>query len=160
MWHPTKDACKRLWGRRWVRRITYLIAAGVGTMAGGSWLLERPAVTRWAVSKADGWMRENTGLSFSLDRLELHPFFGSVSFDGLALGGDLLTIRHIEARFDPASLFIGTPRIYTLRIVDPHGRLSPDRVARIHIKPRPKTDEKTPELFLDLLSISGARVEV
>ncbi|HET8901608.1 MAG TPA: hypothetical protein VFM84_06700, partial [Holophagaceae bacterium] len=160
MWHPTKDACKRLWGRRWVRRLTYLIAAGVGTVAGGSWLLERPAVTQWAVGKADGWMRENTGLSLSLDRLELHPFFGSVTLDGLALGGDLLTIRHVEARFDPASLFIGTPRVYTLRIVDPHGRLSPDRVARIRIKPRPETDKKTPELFLDLLSISGARVEV
>lgn len=160
MWHPTKDACKRLWGRRWARRITYLIAAGMGAVAGGSWLLERPAVTRWAVSKADGWMRENTGLSLSLDKLELHPFYGSVSLEGLALGGDLLTIRRLEARFDPASLFLGTPRIYTLRIVDPHGRLSPDRVARIHLKPRPKTDEKTPELLLDLLSISGARVEV
>lgn len=160
VWHPTKDACKRLWGRRWVRRLTYLIAAGAGTVAGGSWLLERPAVTRWAVSKADGWMRENTGLSFSLDKLEVHPYLGSVSLDGLALGGDLLTIRRVEARFDPASLLFGTPHIYTLRIVDPHGRLSPDRVARIHLKPRPKTDEKTPELLLDLLSISGARVEV
>ena len=160
VWHPTKDACKRLWGRRWARRITYLIAAGVGVVAGGSWLLERPPVAQWAVSKADGWMRENTGLSLSLDHLELHPFFGSVSLDGLALGGDLLTIRHVEARFDPASLFIGTPRVYTLRIVDPHGRLSPDRVARIQLKLRPKTDEKTTELLLDLLSISGARVEV
>ncbi|HXC18231.1 MAG TPA: translocation/assembly module TamB domain-containing protein [Holophagaceae bacterium] len=160
MWHPTKDACKRLWGRRWARRLTYLIAAGVGAAVGGSWLLERPAVAQWAVSKADGWMRENTGLSLSLDRLELHPFFGTVSLDGLALGGDLLTIRHVEARFDPASLFIGTPRVYTLRIVDAHGRLSPDRVARIHLKPRPETDRKTPELLLDLLSISGARVEV
>ena len=160
MWHPTKAACKRLWGRRWARRITYLIAAGVGTVVGGSWLLERPAVTQWAVSKADGWMRENTGLSLSLGRLELHPFFGSLSVDDLALGGDLLTIRHLEARFDPGSLLFGTPRIYTLRIVDPHGRLSPDRVARIHLKPRPETGKPAPQVLLDLLSISGARVEV
>ncbi len=160
MWHPTKDACKRLWGRRWVRRVTYLIAAGVGTAAGGSWLLDRPVVTRWAVGKVNAWMVENTGLTFSLDQVEFHPIFGSLSLDNLALGGDLLTIRHVEARFDPSSLFVGTPRIFTLRVVDPVARLSPDRVARIHLKPRPESDREAPQILLDLLSISGARVEV
>ena len=160
MWHPTKDACKRLWGRRWVRRITYLLAAGTGVAMGGSWLLQRPMVTRWAVSKADQWMQRETGLSLSVDHVEVHPFFGSLSLDGVGLGGDLLTIRHVEARFDTRSFLFGTPRIFTLRIVEPRARLSPDRVARIHLKPRPKTDEKTPEVLLDLLSMSGARVEV
>lgn len=160
MWHPTKAACRQLWGRRWVRRITYLIAAGVGVATGGSWLLDRPAVTRWVVGKADAWIVENTGLTLSVDRLEFHPLFGSLSLDNLALGGDLLTIRHVEARFDPSSLFVGTPRIFTLRMVDPVARLSPDRVARIHLKPRPKSETETPQVLLDLLSISGARVEV
>lgn len=160
MWHPTKDACKRLWGRRWTRRLTYLLAAGVGAATGGSWLLQRPAVTQWGIHKADAWLRENTGLSLAVDHLELHPLFGSVSLDGLALGGDLLTIRHLELRFDAGSFLFGTPRIYTLRVVEPHARLSPDRVARIHLKPRPETDAKTREVLLDLLSISGARVEV
>lgn len=160
VWHPTKDACKRLWGRRWVRRITYLIAAGVGTVTGGSWLMDRPSVQHWAVGKADAWMVENTGLTLSVDRIEFHPVFGSLSLDGIALGGDLLTIRHVEARFDTSSLLVGTPHIFTLRIVDPVARLSPDRVARIHLKPRPKPEGETPQVLLDLLSISGARAEV
>src|SRR5690348_13842747 len=115
VWHPTKEACKRLWGRRWARRLTYLIAAGVGASVGGSWLLQRPAVTRWAVSKADAWLRDETGLSLAVDRVEVHPLFGTVSLDGVALGGDLLTIRHIELRLDLGSLLFGTPHIYTAR---------------------------------------------
>ncbi|HTL98927.1 MAG TPA: translocation/assembly module TamB domain-containing protein [Holophagaceae bacterium] len=160
MWHPTKDACKRLWGRRWTRRITYLIAAGVGASMGGSWLLQRPAVTAWAVSKADAWLRDETGLSLSVDQVAVHPLFGTLSLDGVALGGDLLTIRHLELRLDPGSLFFGAPHIYTARVVQPHVRLSPDRVARIRLKPRPEKEEKTPEILLDLLSVSDAKVEV
>ena len=160
MWHPTKEACQRLWGRRWTRRLTYLRAAGVGASFGGSWLLQRPAVTRWAVSKADAWLREETGLSLSVDRVEVHPLFGAISLDGVALGGDLLTIRHVELRADVGSFLLGTPHIYTARVVDAHGRLSPDRVARIRLKPRPDTKDKTPEVLLDLLSVSDAKVEV
>lgn len=160
VWHPTKEACQRLWGRRWTRRLTYLIAAGVGVSFGGSWLLQRPAVTQWAISKADGWLRDETGLSLSVRRVEVHPLFGTITLDGVALGGDLLTIRHVDLRVDPSSFFLGTPHIYTARIVEPHGRLSPDRVARIHLKPRLDSTAKTPTVLLDLLSVSNAKIEV
>ncbi|HEU4952885.1 MAG TPA: translocation/assembly module TamB domain-containing protein [Holophagaceae bacterium] len=160
MWHPTKDACRRLWGRRWARRTTYLIAAGLGTAFGGSWLLQRPAVAQWAVSKADRWLREETGLNLSVGHLEVHPLLGTLELDEVSLGGDLLTIRRVDLRVDPGSFLYRTPHILTARIVEPHARLSPDRVARIHLKPRPATDQKTPEVLLDLLSVSGARVEV
>ena len=160
MWHPTKDACRRLWGRRWARRTTYLIAAGLGTAFGGSWLLQRPAVAQWAVSKADRWLRDETGLSLAVGRVEVHPLLGTLELEDVSLGGDLLTIRRVDLRVDPGSFLYRTPHILTARIVDPHARLSPDRVARIHLKPRPASDQKTPEVLLDLLSISGARVEV
>lgn len=160
VWHPTKEACQRLWGRRWVRRITYLIAGGAGMAWVGSTILERPAVTQWAVGKASAYLQEQTGLALTLGRLEVHPFFGTLVLDDLTLGGDLLTVRRVELRVDPASLIIGPPHLYTVRISEPHVRLSPDRVARIHLKPRPDKKTANPELLLDLLSVNGGVVEI
>ncbi|HJW09765.1 MAG TPA: hypothetical protein VJ483_09035, partial [Holophagaceae bacterium] len=160
MWHPTKEACRRLWGRRWVRRITYLLAGGAGAAWLGSTILEQPAVTRWAVGKADAYLREETGLSLGLGRLEVHPFFGTVVLEDLALGGDLLTIRRVDLRVDPSSFLTGQPRFYTVRITEPHGRLSPDRVARIRLKPHPDRKSSKVELVVDLLAVNGGVVDV
>ncbi|HJU83089.1 MAG TPA: translocation/assembly module TamB domain-containing protein [Holophagaceae bacterium] len=160
MWHPTKEACQRLWGRRWVRRLTYLLAGGASVVWVGSTILERPAVTQWAVGKADAYLREETGLSLGLRRLEVHPFFGTLVLDDLALGGDLLTVKKIEVRLDPVSLLVGSPHFFTARITEPHARISPDRVARIRIKPHPERKKSTVDWVVDLLSVSGGQVEI
>ncbi len=160
MIHPTREGLKRLWGRRWVRRITYLLVGGATFLQVGGWVLERPGTTRWVVSLVDGKVREETGLSFELDRVEASPFAGLLVLHNVRLGGDLLTIKRIEVRFDPRSLLGSAPRIHMVRIDDPVARLSEARLKALRLKPRPKDTKPAPQVILDQLQLTGGRVVV
>ncbi len=160
MIHPTREGCRRLWARPWVRRLTYLLAGGATLVQVGGWVLERPATTRWVVSKIDAQVREETGLSFQLERMEARPFNGLLVLHNVALGGDLLTIRRLEVRFDPRSLMGQAPRIHLVRIEEPVARISEARLQALKLKPRPKNLKPTPQVRLDLLQVIGGRVLV
>ncbi|HJW32724.1 MAG TPA: translocation/assembly module TamB domain-containing protein [Holophagaceae bacterium] len=160
MIHPTREGCRRLWARPWVRRITYALVGGATVLQVGGWILERPGTTRWVVSKIDAKVREETGLSFQLERVEARPFSGLLILHHVALGGDLLTIKRLEARFDPRSLASNTPRIHLIRIEEPVARISEARLQALKLKPHPKDPKPNPQVRLDLLQVVGGRVLV
>jgi hypothetical protein len=158
--HPTREGLKRLWGRRWFRRITYLLVGGATVLQVGSWVLEQPGTTRWVVSLLDEKVREETGLSFDLDRVEAYPFTGLLVLHNVRLGGDLLTLKRVEVRFDPRSLLGTSPRIHLVRIDEPVARLSEARLKALRLKPHPKDPKPSAQVRLDQLQVTGGRVLV
>ncbi|WP_243293615.1 translocation/assembly module TamB domain-containing protein [Geothrix mesophila] len=160
VWHPTKEAVQRLWGRRWVRRISYLLVAGAATVTIVPWVATRPVVLRWAISKLDGLVREETGLSLEVGQLELHPLFGSASMRDVRLGGDLLTVQRVEVQTNLTSLLAPTHRIFSIRVEHPHLRLTEAGLAAIHLKEHPPRKGPLPQVRLDLLSITGGEIDI
>ncbi|WP_257303920.1 translocation/assembly module TamB domain-containing protein [Geothrix campi] len=160
IWHPTKDAVQRLWSRRWVRRVSYLLVAGTATLTIVPWVATRPAVLRWTVSKLDALVRDETGLSLEVGQLEIHPLFGSAALKDVRLGGDLLTVRKVEVQADLRSLLGATPRIFSIRVEHPHLRLTEAGLSAIHLKEHPPRKGPLPQVRLDLLSITGGEVEI
>jgi hypothetical protein len=151
---------RRLWSRRWVRRLTYLLAGGAVLLQTGSWLLEQPATTAWVVRKLDAYSREHTGQSLEIRRIKVGPWAGYLLLEDVAWGGDLLRIRRVELQADPASLLAGRPHILSARLTEPVARISEARLATIHLKPRPETHAAKPQIRLDHLAIEGAEVVV
>ena len=96
IWHPTKDAVCRLWGRRWVRRVSYALVAGVSVITIAPWLATRPTVVHWALGRLDTMVQDETGLPLSIGWVEFHPTFGSLVLHDIRLGEDLLTVKRIE----------------------------------------------------------------
>jgi len=159
-WHPTKDAVQRLWGRRWVRRVSYVLVAGATTVTVVPWLATRPTVLRWTVSKLDALAREETGLSLDIGQLEVHPILGSATLRNVRLGGDLLTVQKVEIQADIASLLSPTPRIFSIRVEHPHVRLTEAGLSAIHLKERPPRKGPLPQVRLDLFSLTGGELEI
>ncbi|HEY3270512.1 MAG TPA: translocation/assembly module TamB domain-containing protein [Geothrix sp.] len=159
-WHPTKEAVQRLWGRRWVRRVSYVLVAGTATMTIVPWLATRPTVIRWTVSKLDALVRDETGLSLEVGQLEVHPLFGSFILRDVRLGGDLLTVQKVEVQADIASLLTPTPHLFSLRVERPHLRLTEAGLSAIHLKEHPPRKDPLPQVRLDLLSLTGGEIEI
>jgi len=160
IWHPTKEAVQRLWGRRWVRRVSYVLVAGAATVTIVPWVATRPAVVRWTIAKLDALVRDETGLSLEVGQLEIHPLFGSATAKDVRLGGDLLTVRKVEVQADLTSLLGPTPRIFSIRVERPHLRLTEAGLSAIQLKEHPPRKGPLPQVRLDLLSITGGEVEV
>lgn len=159
-WHPTKDAVQRLWGRRWVRRVSYVLVAGATTVTVVPWLATRPTVLRWTVSKLDALAREETGLSLDVGQLEVHPILGSATLRDVRLGGDLLTVQKLEIQADLGSLLSPAPRIFSIRVEHPHVRLTEAGLSAIHLKERPPRKGPLPQVRLDLFSLTGGELEI
>ena len=160
IWHPTKDVVQRLWGRRWVRRVSYVLVAGATTLTVGPWLATRPAVLRWTVSRLDTWVREETGLPLVIGQLEVHPILGSIVLRDVRLGGDLLTVQRIEIQADFPSFFAPPYRVFSIRMEHPHLRLTEAGLAPLKLKERPPRKGPLPQVRLDLLSITGGEIEI
>jgi hypothetical protein len=159
-WPSAKDAVRRLWGRRWVRRVSYALVGGATLVSVTPWIASRPAVLRWVVSQADTLLREETGLPLTIGRIELHPLLGSLVLHDVRLGGDLLTIRRIEARTDPWSLLGPTPHIYRVQVEQPHLYLTEAGLAAIRLKEHPPRKGSLPQFRLDSLSLTGGEIDV
>ncbi|HEX4845145.1 MAG TPA: hypothetical protein VFV26_02930, partial [Geothrix sp.] len=160
IWHPTKDAVRRLWGRRWVRRVSYVLVAGAATVTVVPWVATRPAVLHWTVSKIEALVRDETGLPLEIGQLEVHPILGYASLRNVRLGGDLLTVRKVEVQADLLSLFSSTPRIYSIRMEHPHVRLTEAGLSAIRLKERPPRKGPLPQVRLDLFSLTGGEIEI
>ncbi len=160
LWPSTKDAVKRLWSRRWVRRVSYTLVGGAAVVATGTWVLDRPFVYQWVVTQADAALQKETGLSLAVGQVEVHPLLGTLTLRDITVGGDLLTIRRLDLQADPGSLFSSRPRIFALRFEKPHVRLTEANLARIRIKERPPRTGPLPQVTLDLLSVTGGEVEI
>ncbi|NWJ39505.1 MAG: translocation/assembly module TamB domain-containing protein [Geothrix sp.] len=159
-WHPAKDAVRRLWRRRWVRRVSYALVGGATLATVTPWIASRPAVLRWVVDRADALVREETGLPLAIGRIELHPMLGSLVLHDVQLGGDLLTIRRVELRADLWSLLGPTRRIYRVQVEHPHLRLTEAGLAAIKLKEHPPRKGPLPQFRLDSFSLTGGEVDV
>jgi hypothetical protein len=159
-WQPTKDAVQRLWGRRWVRRISYTVVAGATVLTVTPWLATRPAILRWAVGRIDALVQEETGLPLTIRQIELHPILGSVVFHDLTLGGDLLTIQKAEFQAELWSLLGPTRHLYSVRLEHPHLRLTEAGLASIKLKVRPPRTGPLPQFRLDRFSLTGGEIDV
>ena len=90
--------------------MTYLLAAGAVLVGLTAWALTRPELDRWLVGQLDQLSRRETGLAFSAERLEIHPFQGRILLHRLALGGDLLQADLLEVDLEWRTL-LHTPHI-------------------------------------------------
>jgi hypothetical protein len=160
MWHPAKDAVQRLWGRRWIRRVTYLLVAGASGLTVAPWLATRPAVVHWALDRLNTVLQEETGLPLAIGQVEIHPTYGSLVLRDVSLGGDLLTVKRIEVQADLWSLLGGTHRINSLRIERPHLYLTEEGLRSIRLKERPPRSGPLPQFRLDFLSLTEGEVQV
>jgi len=160
VWHSAKDAVHRLWGRRWVRRVSYTLVAGACTVTVTSWLITRPMVFRWALGRLDTLVQKETGLSLSIGQVEFHPTFGSLVLRDVHLGGDLLTVKRIEVQAELWSLLGSTHHIHSLRLESPLVHLTEAGLAAIRIKDRPPRSGPLPQFRLDFLSIINGEVQV
>lgn len=160
VWHSAKDAVQRLWGRRWIRRVSYTLVAGATVLTVGPWLTTRPAVLRWAVGRLDALVREETGLQLSIGQIELHPLLGSVTLHDIRLGADLLTVKRAEIQFDLWSFRTSTYHLYSVRLEHPHLRLTEAGLAALRLKQRPLRKDPLPQLRLDLFSLTSGEIEL
>ena len=160
IWHPTKDAVRQLWSRRWVRRVSYLLVAGTATMTVVPWMATRPAVLRWSLSKLDALAREETGLPLAVGQLEVHPILGSATLKDVRLGGDLLTVQKVELQASLASLLSSEHRIFSIRVEHPHIRLTEAGLSALRLKERPPRTGPLPQVRLDLFSLTGGELEI
>jgi hypothetical protein len=159
-WPSAKDAVRRLWSRRWVRRVSYALVGGATLATVTPWIASRPAVLRWVVGQADALVREETGLPLAIGRIELHPVLGSLVLHDIQVGGDLLTIRRVEARLDLWSFLGPTRRIYRIQVERPHLRLTEAGLAAIKLKEHPPRKGPLPQFRLDSFSLTGGQVDV
>ena len=157
IWQPTKDAVQRLWGRRWIRRVSYAVVAGATLFTCGPWLATRPVVVRWALGHLDRLVLEETGLPLTIGRVEVRPSRSALVFHDVRLGGDLLTVERIEVQADLLSLLGPSHRIHALRVEHPHLRLTETGLQAIHLKNRPPRTEPLPRRrFLGSLALVAA----
>lgn len=159
-WSSTREAVRRLWGRRWVRRISYTLVGGATVVATGTWILDRPFVYQWLVGQADVALRKETGLSLSVGQVEFHPLLGTLTLRDIAVGGDLLHISRLDLQADPGSLFGPRPRIFALRLEHPHLRITEANLAQIRLRERPPRKGPLPQVTLDFLALTGAEVDI
>ena len=150
---------KRIWSRRWVRRVTYCLAAGV-VMAGlVAWAVQRPQVDRWLVARIDQVVRRETGLGFQAESLEVHPFQGRLIFHRPALGGDLFQAESLEVDVEPYSLF-QVPHIRRILLASPRLQVDAGRLAALKLREHPES--KKPARFrIDRVEVrdGSARIE-
>ena len=98
VWHPAKDAVQRLWGRRWIRRVSYVLVAGACIVTVAPWLATRPAVVHWALGRLDTMVQDETGLSLTIGKVEVLPPSDCWVLQDVHLGGDLLTVKRIRSK--------------------------------------------------------------
>jgi hypothetical protein len=158
VWHPTKDAVKRLWGRRWIRRVSFAVVAGAALYTGGPWLATRPVVLRWVLGHLDRLVQEETGLPLTIGRVEFRPGRSALIFHDVHLGGDLLTVERLEFQADLLSLLSPSHRVHALRVEHPHLRLTEAGLQAVRLKRRPPRTEPLPRFHLDVLSLTGGEL--
>ena len=160
LWHPAKDAVRRLWSRRWIRRVSYAVVAGAAVYTGVPWLATRPVLLHWAMHRLDTLVQAETGLGLQIGRLELRPALSGILFHDVRLGCDLLTVDQVELQVDLLSLLGPSHRIRALRLQHPHLRLTEAGLAAWHLKERPPRTEPLPRYHLDLFSLTGGEIVV
>ena len=160
LWHPTKDAVQRLWGRRWVRRVSYVLVAGASFLTIAPWVANRPPVVRWALGRLNAVVQDETGLPLTIGQVELRPTFGLLVLHEVSLGGDLLTVQRVEIQADLWSLLGTTHRINSLRIERPRLRLTEAGLSALRLKNRSPRTGPLPQFQLDLLSLTGCEIQV
>ncbi len=131
---------KRAWSRRWVRRLTYVLATGGVITALGAWALSLPYVDRLIVARLDEVIRKETGLAFKADSLEVHPWQGRLVLHRPMLGEDLFQAQYLEVELDFLSL-LQTPHFRRIHLESPRINLDAGRLAAIHLREHPPAKE-------------------
>jgi len=155
----TRGGLKRLWSRRWLRRMTYVIASGAVCAYGVRWTLKQSFFNQWAISKLDALVADETGLHFQARRIEVNPFKNYLLIEGFSLGGDLLKADRLLVRADFLSLITPKPRIWNVELENPHLEVDQERLARIHLKPHPPS-KSNKDWYLDRCAIWGGVLNV
>lgn len=160
VWHPTKEAVRRLWGRRWVRRVSYALVAGATTVSIVPWVASQPPVVRWATGRIGALVKEETGLPLVIGHLEIHPLLGRLVLQEVDLGEGLLRIHRVEVHADLWSLLGSSPHLYSVRVERPMARITEAGLSAIRFKARPPRKGPLPQVRLDLFSLTDGQVEV
>ena len=155
---PMMTAVRSIWSRRWVRRLTYLLAAGACLTGVTAFVVSRPATDRWILGRLDTLVQDETGLTLMADSLDVHPLEGRILIHRLALGGDLFRADLLELDLDWRSL-LRQPHLRALRLVKPSLVLDKAHLAKLHMKEHAPAKEPL-KVRLDRLEISGGHARV
>ncbi|BDU72665.1 translocation/assembly module TamB domain-containing protein [Mesoterricola silvestris] len=123
---------KRTWSRRWVRRLTYLLATGAVVAGALAWAVQQPYVDAWIVAKVDEALRKETGLGFQAERLEIHPFQGRLVLHRFSVGGDLFQAPLLEVQIDLYT-FLRTHHFKRILLQSPRIVVDAKRLSAIHL---------------------------
>jgi autotransporter translocation and assembly factor TamB len=145
------------WGRRWFRRITYLLISGAAVTGAGVWSVQQPFFHRWLITKLDVLVRDETGLGLQAEDLEFQLFQGRVILRNFSVGGDLLRADRLEVQADFSSLLGRNPHIYHVELENPISILDTQRLGRIRLKQRPDRGT-SPQVLLDRLTVYGGKL--
>ena len=145
---------RHLWSRRWVRRLTYVVASGATTLALISWTARQQFFHQWLLRKVDHLLQEETGLGLTAETLEFEPIRGRLLLGHFTLGGDLLQGDELEVGLEMGTLLTQRWHFWGIRLEGPRLRLDAARLARIHLKERPRPQDAPPKVILDFLKVS------
>jgi hypothetical protein len=141
-----------------VRRLTYVLASGAAAAGALAWTVQQPFVDRWIVGKLDRIVRDETGLAFQADRLDIQPFRGRVTLHRVALGGDLFQARKVEVEVDPLSL-LRLPHIRRILVEEPEIHVDVHRLEALHLKAHARKT-KAAEWRVDRVDVPEGRIFV
>lgn len=149
---------KRTWSRRWVRRLTYVLASGAALAGLMGWAVQQAYVDAWIVGKADELIRRETGLGFTAERLEIHPFQGRIALHNFSFGGDLLRAPLLEVEIDLYT-FLRTHHFKRILLRSPRLVVDAARLSAIHLR---ETDPKaeSPTWRIDRVEILDGLAKV
>ena len=148
----------RAWSRRWVRRLTYLLASGTVLVGIAGIVAGRPGTDRWILGQLNPYVKRETGLDFTAERLDVHPFQGRILLHDLTLGGDLFQADLLEVDLEWRSL-LHQPHIRLVRLVNPSLRVDRGHLAALHLREHAPA-KSSPKVRLDRLEIVGGHAVV
>ena len=152
------SALSRLWSRKGVRRLTYVLASGA-TLAGlAGFLATRTWTDRWLIRQLDSYLRSETGLAFQAEACEISLYRGRFIFHGLSLGGDLFQADRLEVQVELGSLF-RLPHIQAFALARPRLILDQEHLARLKLKEHPPRKEPL-KVQVDRIDIQNGSARV
>ena len=154
-----RKGLRALWARRWFRRTTYTLVSGAVVLGVASWTIQRPFFTRWALTRLDETLRDETGLGLRVEGLELRLLEGRVIATRVSLGEDLFQAERVDASVYLGSLLMGDLHIRRLDLDRPSVLLNSSRLARLRLKARPPRTTKT-QWQVDQVTIRDGRITV
>ncbi|MCL1894875.1 MAG: hypothetical protein FWG02_11720, partial [Holophagaceae bacterium] len=149
----TDDFPKR--PRRWLKRLSYVIASGAVTVSAAAWYAHSSTMQRVYIRAIASIVREMTGMDFGADSLSFSLIKGRFTLYAPYLGEGLFVADRINITTDISSFFWGVPRIRDIVVINPVSDISPEQLEKIKIN---KSDGVDANWIVDKLEVRNGNL--